>query len=94
MTILSSAHRPSLNEWLGQTVGRAALVQTCAVLLGMVMLGQSIYCGLQAHHGHALLCSIGAMINYLTYVIAGAARREAGAATMQQDGNSGTQPTA
>src|SRR5262245_26366868 len=93
MTILSSTdYGRRLNEWLRQTAWHAVLVQACAVLLGMVMLSQSIYCGLHAHHGHAFLCGIGTIINFLTFVIADAARREAiaAAATIQQ-GNSGTQ---
>src|SRR5262245_32738850 len=84
MTTMTSAdyERHRLNQWLGRTAWNAALIQACAGIVGIVMLGQSLLCGLQAHHGHAFLCSIGAMVNFLTYAIADAARREAIAATM------------
>ena len=95
MTALSSTDYATLRliKWLGRTAWQAALVQTCAGIVGVAMLAQSINCGLHAHHGHSLLCCIGAMMNFLTYKIADAARREAIAAAMQ-GGNSGTHSAA
>jgi hypothetical protein len=52
-------------------------VEVAACLIGLAMAWQAIEGALLRHHGHAILWSIGALISYATFEIAGSIRAQA-----------------
>jgi hypothetical protein len=71
-------------------------VQAAACVIGLVMAWPAIECALLGHHGHAILCAIGALISYATLEIAGDirehARKPAEAADRAEQAYRSTQP--
>jgi hypothetical protein len=52
---------------LRATVRRTSLLQAAAAIIGTAMALQAAHCGLIGHHGRAILSTIGAAINYLSF---------------------------
>ena len=59
---------------LRSTLWLAALVQAGTVVVGLVMAWHAIDCALMHHHGNSLLCTIGVMVNILSFQLVAAAR--------------------
>ena len=72
--------RDDIAAMLRATRWRTSLLQAAVCVVGAGMVWQAAQCALLGHHGHAIFCGVGVMINLLSYEIAARTRAVADAA--------------